>query len=136
MVMWAAMSLAGSWPRAPQLFPTPSWFMPNLGESGVGSTTRAEEPAVRPVPAPHAPRCPLAHVCPISWAMVKAVARPMSSLMLQLLSRSHMPPTGARPGGWARGAGLGSGCEGWPSQVPTLPGPGGTHPLPPRVPEA
>lgn len=31
MVMWAAMSLAGSWPRAPQLFPTPSWFMPNLG---------------------------------------------------------------------------------------------------------
>lgn len=38
------------------------------------------------------------HVWPISWAMVKAVARPMSSLMLQLRSRSHIPPTGARPG--------------------------------------
>jgi len=37
------------------------------------------------------------HVWPISWAMVKAVARPMSSLMLQLRSRSHIPPTGARP---------------------------------------
>lgn len=37
------------------------------------------------------------HVCPISCAMVKAVARPMSSLMLQLLSGSHIPPTGARP---------------------------------------
>lgn len=30
--------------------------------------------------------------------MVNAVARPISSLMLQLLSRSHIPPTGARPG--------------------------------------
>lgn len=29
--------------------------------------------------------------------MVKAVPRPMSSLMLQLLSGSHIPPTGARP---------------------------------------
>lgn len=37
------------------------------------------------------------HVWPISWAMVNAVARPMSSLMLQLRSRSHIPPTGARP---------------------------------------
>lgn len=37
------------------------------------------------------------HVCPISWAIVKAVPRPMSSLMLQLLSGSHIPPTGARP---------------------------------------
>lgn len=37
------------------------------------------------------------HVCPISWAIVKAVPRPMSSLMLQLLSGSHIPPTGAKP---------------------------------------
>lgn len=36
-------------------------------------------------------------MCPISCAMVKAVARPMSSLMLQLLSGSHIPPTGANP---------------------------------------
>lgn len=28
---------------------------------------------------------------------MKAVPRPMSSLMLQLLSGSHIPPTGARP---------------------------------------
>lgn len=66
---------------------------------------------------------PWPHVCPISWAMVNAVARPMSSLMLQLLSRSHIPPTGAKPGKWARGVGLGAqGCVGQPCapcQVPT-----------------
>lgn len=54
---------------------------------------------------PPLPRVPWSHVCPISWAMVNAVARPISSLILQLLSRSHIPPTGARPvemGTWGR----------------------------------
>lgn len=95
------------------------------GESSVGSTPRAEEAArpARPLP----PWCPWPHVCPISWAMVKAVARPMSSLMLQLLSRSHMPPTGARPAERSVGAGLGSGGAGGPA---TLPGP---HPPGPPI---
>ena len=125
MVMWAAMSFAGSWPRAPQLFPTPSWFMPNLGRAG--SALRAPRE-----PAPQSPcspcRVPRPHVCPISWAMVKAVARPMSSLILQLLSRSHIPPTGARPAQRARGAGLGSGCgdgAGHPAGCPLPPPPTG-----------
>jgi hypothetical protein len=95
MVMCAAISFAGSWPRAPQLFPTPSWFMPNLGR-GVSALWGAEGPAQL---LPSSFSCvPQPHVCPISWAMVNAVARPMSSLILQLLSRSHIPPTGARPG--------------------------------------
>lgn len=37
------------------------------------------------------------HLCPISCAMVKAEPRPMSSLMLQLLSGSHIPATEAKP---------------------------------------
>ena len=60
-----------------------------------------------PAPPVHPLLCPRPHVCPISWAMVNAVARPMSSLMLQLLSRSHIPPTGARPGEQACGGGAG-----------------------------
>ena len=41
MVMWAAMSLAVSWLREPQAFPTPSWFIPNLqrGRSHTASDT-------------------------------------------------------------------------------------------------
>lgn len=52
MVMCAAMSLAGSWPRAPQLFPTPSWFMPNLGR-GAAALPGVEGPArlLPPVPS-------------------------------------------------------------------------------------
>lgn len=38
------------------------------------------------------------HLWPISCAMVKAEPRPMSSLMLQLLSGSHIPATEAKPG--------------------------------------
>lgn len=37
------------------------------------------------------------HLWPISCAMVKAEPRPMSSLMLQLLSGSHIPATEAKP---------------------------------------
>lgn len=40
---------------------------------------------------------PKTHLCPISCAMVKAEPRPMSSLMLQLLSGSHIPATEAKP---------------------------------------
>lgn len=50
MVMWAAMSLAGSWPRAPQLLPTPSWFMPNLGRAV--SAPPVPEEAARPARPP------------------------------------------------------------------------------------
>lgn len=39
----------------------------------------------------------LTHLWPISCAMVKAEPRPMSSLMLQLLSGSHIPATEAKP---------------------------------------
>lgn len=41
--------------------------------------------------------CKLTHLWPISCAMVKAEPRPMSSLMLQLLSGSHIPATEAKP---------------------------------------
>ena len=37
------------------------------------------------------------YLCPISCAMVNAEDKPVSSLMLQLLSNSHIPATGARP---------------------------------------
>lgn len=40
---------------------------------------------------------PTTYLCPISWAMMKAEARPMSSLMLQLRPLSHIPSTGASP---------------------------------------
>ena len=40
---------------------------------------------------------PCTHLWPISWAIVKAVARPVSSLMLQLWVGSHITPTGAKP---------------------------------------
>lgn len=36
-------------------------------------------------------------MCPISCAIVKAEPRPISSLMLQLLSGSHIPATEAKP---------------------------------------
>ena len=115
------MSFAGSWPRAPQLLPTPSWFMPNLGTGPVSSSTRCR--ATLPAPPARCLPCPRPHVCPISWAMVNAVARPISSLMLQLLSRSHMPPTGARPGEWAWGGGGAGGSGLGLSALSTLPGP-------------
>lgn len=38
------------------------------------------------------------YLCPISWAIVKAEPRPISSLILQLLSGSHIPATDAKPG--------------------------------------
>lgn len=91
-----------------------------------GQEQQAAPPGVgRHVPAPPAHRlpCPRPHVCPISWAMVNAVARPISSLMLQLLSRSHIPPTGARPGEWAWGWGGARGSGLCLSVLPTLPGP-------------
>lgn len=37
------------------------------------------------------------HLCPNSWAMVKAVLSPLSLLMLQLLVGSHALPTSAMP---------------------------------------
>lgn len=39
----------------------------------------------------------VSYLWPISWAIVNAVASPMSSTMLQLLSDSHIPATGASP---------------------------------------
>jgi len=38
------------------------------------------------------------YLCPISCAIVKAEPRPISSLILQLLSGSHIPATDAKPG--------------------------------------
>lgn len=38
-----------------------------------------------------------AYTWPSSWAMVKAVLRPLSSMMLQLLYGSHTVPSSARP---------------------------------------
>lgn len=40
----------------------------------------------------------VAYTWPSSWAMVKAVLSPLSSLMLQLLYGSHTVPNSARPG--------------------------------------
>lgn len=50
-----------------------------------------------------------AYTWPSSWAMVKAVLSPLSSLMLQLLYGSHTVPNSARPGAttqvWAHHSG-------------------------------
>lgn len=81
-------------------------------ERGVSSRHRGNPPSSSHPPLP---RVPWPHVCPISWAMVNAVARPMSSLILQLLSRSHIPPTGARPGKGERGRGQGT--QGWTGSI-------------------
>lgn len=37
------------------------------------------------------------YLCPISWATVKAVERPVSSLTIQLLNSLHIPSIGAKP---------------------------------------
>lgn len=38
------------------------------------------------------------YLWPTSWAMVKAVERPVSSLTVQLRTRLHIPSIGANPG--------------------------------------
>ena len=39
--------------------------------------------------------CP--YLCPVSWARVNAVLKPVFSLIVQLLDGEHIPPTGANP---------------------------------------
>lgn len=42
-VMWAAISLAVSWPLVPQEFPFPSWFIPKLQHTGSNLWDRIEK---------------------------------------------------------------------------------------------
>lgn len=119
MVMWAAMSFAGSWPRAPQLFPTPSWFMPNLGEK-MSALPGAERPA-RPLPS--FPLRPLASR--VANLMGDGERCGQADVLINAatsLSLAH-PAHGGQA--WEMGTWWGvlgaQGCVGWP--LYTLPGP-------------
>ena len=54
----------------------------------------------------------VAHLWPISWAIVKAVESPMSSVTLQLFCGLHAPPSSAIPEGRVRGGKKGEKEEG------------------------
>lgn len=66
-------------------------------QTGPPAPASPDNPPVR-----KGPRLPLpggcTHLCPDSWAMVKASPSPVSSLTVQLRYLLHMPLMGANPG--------------------------------------